>query len=105
MPKRIQRKRTKDWRTPSGAVYVGRPGKYGNPYRVQACGGGAAEAVNLFELLTRGFDGKSIVGRGYPSIAEIRRELHGKDLTCWCPLDKPCHADVLLAIANEPETL
>ena len=26
--------------------------------------------------------------------------LVGKDLACWCPLDQPCHADVLLEIAN-----
>ena len=27
-------------------------------------------------------------------------ELRGKDLACWCPLDQPCHADVLLELAN-----
>lgn len=32
-PKRIQRKRTKGWRMPEGAFYVGRPSKWGNPYR------------------------------------------------------------------------
>jgi len=31
---------------------------------------------------------------------EIKRELRGKDLMCWCRLDHPCHADVLLEIAN-----
>ena len=36
---------------------------------------------------------------GRPSIAEIREALDGKDLACWCPLDQPCHADVLLSIA------
>jgi hypothetical protein len=29
-----------------------------------------------------------------------RTELRGKDLACWCPPDQPCHADVLLALAN-----
>lgn len=33
---------------------------------------------------------------------DIRRELAGKDLACWCPLGQPCHADVLLEIANGP---
>jgi hypothetical protein len=33
-PKRIQRKRTKGWRMPEGAVYVGRPTIFGNPFRV-----------------------------------------------------------------------
>ena len=31
-PQRIQRKRTKGWRMPEGAVYVGRPTKWGNPF-------------------------------------------------------------------------
>jgi hypothetical protein len=31
---RIQRKRTKGWRMPENAVYVGRPTKWGNPYQV-----------------------------------------------------------------------
>jgi len=34
--------------------------------------------------------------------AEVRRELAGKNLACWCPLNKHCHADLLLELANEP---
>jgi hypothetical protein len=34
-------------------------------------------------------------------VGQIRAELAGKDLACWCPLDKPCHADVLLELSNE----
>ena len=33
-PKRIQRQRTAGWRMPANAVYVGRPTKWGNPWRV-----------------------------------------------------------------------
>jgi hypothetical protein len=36
----------------------------------------------------------------YPPIDEIRAALAGHDLACWCPLDGPCHADVLLDVAN-----
>lgn len=36
-----------------------------------------------------------------PTLDEIRAELRGKNLACWCPLDKPCHADVLLELANK----
>jgi hypothetical protein len=36
----------------------------------------------------------------YPTLAEIRAQLTGRDLCCWCPLGRPCHADVLLEIAN-----
>jgi hypothetical protein len=35
------------------------------------------------------------------TIDDVRRELTGKDLACWCPLGEPCHVDVLLAVANE----
>ena len=42
---------------------------------------------------------------GRPTLDEIRAELAGKDLMCWCPLDQPCHADVLLDLANTPEGL
>jgi hypothetical protein len=35
-----------------------------------------------------------------PSIDSIRAELAGKNLACFCPLDQPCHADVLLELAN-----
>lgn len=38
--------------------------------------------------------------RHAPSVEKIRAELAGKDLACWCPLYEPCHADVLLEIAN-----
>lgn len=33
-------------------------------------------------------------------IADQLDELRGKNLACWCPLDQPCHADVLLELAN-----
>ena len=87
MPDRIQRKRTKGWQMPANAIYVGRPTRWGNPYADQD----NAELVRLFRenCLTPEF------------ICSVRSELKRKDLACWCPLDQPCHADVLLKIANE----
>jgi hypothetical protein len=41
----------------------------------------------------------------FPCIADIQRELRGKNLACWCPLDQPCHADVLLRLANTTLTV
>jgi hypothetical protein len=32
--------------------------------------------------------------------AAIQRDLRGKQLACWCPLGQPCHADVLIEVAN-----
>ena len=93
MPKRIQRKRTKGWRMPEGAVYVGRPTKWGNPYKV-----GRKMPAGLAVLRYRlTLDGNVFTS---PNAFDIMAELHGKDLVCWCPLDKPCHADVLLEMAS-----
>ena len=109
MPKRIQRKRTKGWKMPEGAVYVGRPTKWGNPFRVGRPvdrgpnhGGydfikDRADAVALFRLTVGPITG-GIEARDFIKAAQC--ELRGKDLACWCPLDQPCHADVLLEIAN-----
>ncbi|MGV6803246.1 MAG: DUF4326 domain-containing protein [Ruegeria sp.] len=36
-----------------------------------------------------------------PKRVQMTRREGGKDLACWCPLDGPCHADVLLDLANE----
>jgi hypothetical protein len=93
-PKRVQRKRTKGWRMPPGVVYVGRPTKWGNPYVVGHLHPDASKAVGLYLSDLMG-------GRLRVSVEDVRRELKGKTLACWCALDMPCHADVLLEIANE----
>lgn len=95
MPERIQRKRTRGWRMPEGAVYVGRPSRCGNPWS----GAGAGEKFADRMALRAVGDPASGLS-GYPSDEEIRAELAGKDLACWCPPGAPCHADVLLRIAN-----
>lgn len=118
-PVRIQRKRTKGWKMPPNTVYVGRPSKWGNPFKVQSIGNrrgvyiitqnikhGEAidfkyklyniskfsaqiQAVKLFE--------KWIKQQIYWPI----KELKGKNLACWCKEGDPCHADILLKLANE----
>ena len=106
MPDRIQLQRTKGWRKPEGAIVVARPGKLGNPYRIKDYAP-YYEADSLHRLAVSDFRGL-VEGRwdqlpdtpSYPSVDEIRAELRGHDLACWCPPDQPCHADVLLEIAN-----
>jgi|SRR5579863_734111 len=124
MPKRIQRQRAKGWRAPAGAVYVGRPSKWGNPFVAWRDGGsnpygravGPGIAVRGFrELLAEQWAWSPIPPHKWPrgkvpaqftSVEDVKRELCGKDLMCWCPLvddagqPVPCHADVLLEIAN-----
>jgi hypothetical protein len=110
-PQRIQRKRAKGWKMPENTVYVGRPTKWGNPFRadvkrVDPHNGylNSDEAVEAFRSWIQARDGDAErAGRSHgngPTSARIKAELRGKNLACFCPLDQPCHADVLLEIAN-----
>lgn len=85
---------------------VDRSTPYGNPYSVSSwvinhCGGDKRRAaqiiVNYFEQYLR-------ADEQAPLLEQIKRELAGYDLACWCSLDSPCHADMLLKVANEGET-
>ena len=103
MPKRIQRKRTKGWIMPENTVYVGRPTKWGNPWSADKYG--AEYAVNYYKCAILNWatewEGDALlVSFKPPKVDEIRAELRGKDLACWCSLEDMCHADVLLEIAN-----
>lgn len=84
---------------PAGTVYVGRPSRWGNWLR-----GPDAAAEFAAELAAR--ERGAAVGTeatAYPSLAEVRTQLAGRDLACWCRPDQPCHADVLLQLANDPQ--
>ena len=149
MPQRIQRKRTKGWTMPEGAIYVGRPSQWGNPFVLNdpwllwtgcALGfngdeaGRRSAALLLYRSWLTGqwlprrtpdpggeiaFEGgQEVSAHGmvmgfaaramgmYPAPTLPERPdlsiLRGKDLACFCPLDKPCHAEVLLELANQP---
>lgn len=91
MPQRFQRSRRKGARLPANVVVVTRPTKWGNPHPLEL---GRAEAV-------RRYRGDLLAGRLAVTVEDVKRELRGRDLACYCPLDEPCHADVLLAVANE----
>lgn len=121
-PQRIQRQRTKGWRMPDNAVYVGRPSQWKNPYKITRSESGAPIVVTVdkwgIEQGARwaGFDDKrqaavfavdlyrrmllGALDRDPHFREHYLDELAGKDLACWCPLNQPCHADVLLRIAN-----
>lgn len=73
---------------PQGAVYVGRGTKWGNPWHIGRDGTRARVVQRYREWAEQ-----------EPQASQIRAELRGKDLVCWCrPL--LCRADVLLEIAN-----
>jgi hypothetical protein len=116
--------RNRPWRAQHpDAVIVDRRTKWGNPFVVgepyrwdflcwpypirpgwvpSVVLGGAARVVadraQAVELFRAWLENGNQNARDFAWSA--RRDLAGRDLACWCPLDGPCHADVLLAIAN-----
>lgn len=98
--RRVQRRRERGWRMPPNTIYVGRPTRWGNdftPAMLDLHGRplGLERALGLYEASTRRFveDGPS------DAVEAWLAPLRGKDLACWCPLDQPCHADLLLELA------
>lgn len=94
-------------RLPADAVYVGRPTKWGNPYKV----GDKSFTVGRVHLDRPGGADRNdavwafrhaLLWNLLPiTVEDIQRELSGHDLACWCPLDnQPCHADVLIEICR-----
>ncbi len=111
-PKRIQLSRAKGWRLPANAAKVDRSTSFGNPYCV-------GETISMKMVRRWGWEispaGRKIVCEDAGEAVRrfehalqwdeaihdhVRTELGGKDLACWCDLDQPCHATVLLRIAN-----
>lgn len=124
-PHRIQLKRARGWRKPAAVVVVTRPGPWGNPFAVEETAGGwllavkgkAANDAKVMDI-ARKWNEIGALGHRAAAVAvaveafrqlhdneisrhAIRHALKGRSLACWCPLGTPCHADVLLAIAND----
>ena len=93
---------------PENTISVCRPGEYGNPFIVAPkarpglksgamyiCMPTPEDAVECFREMWE------VIRAEQPErFDEMRRELAGKNLACFCALDQPCHADVLLDLAN-----
>lgn len=108
MPKRVQWQRIRGSGMPPDTVYVGRPGKWGNPFHISGHLS-RDSAVFLFGLIFDQGDLSDMSsqekiswprGKAYPK-GDIDK-LRGKNLACWCRLDQACHADILLEVANRP---
>lgn len=115
-PIRVQLSRKKGWRMPSNTAKVSRPSIYGNPFNATQIGIiyppptrdagryianivhrlGKPSLESCIDLYMAWLHAKLIADR------DFIEPLRGKNLACWCPLDQPCHADVLLELANKP---
>jgi hypothetical protein len=99
MPQRVQRKRTAGWRMPPNTVSVCRPGRYGNPFHA----GGRFAMVDQ-EYVDAFRDMAEYLYRNDRAWRErMIADLRGRNLACFCKHGTPCHADVLLELANRPE--
>jgi hypothetical protein len=99
-PRRIQLKRMKGWRMPPNTLKVDRSTKWGNPFKVDYKGMTPELAVQSFKNVLAEFGEYQVSKRVKVTIDDIKRELRGKNLACWCNSSEACHADVLLEIAN-----
>lgn len=122
MPKRIQMSRQRPWRADNpGAVKIDRTTKYGNPFTVkrERCEDAAKDWCWVVSRAPRGrivqhFDTedearayavkmfrKVVVSGQLPfTVADLKRELRGRDVACWCAPDSACHGDPILELAN-----
>lgn len=98
-PQRVQLSRRKGWRMPPNCVKVDRSTKWGNHFAIGKCSiygdvPDAETAVRCFEVWLK------TTPAGGDMLSAARAELRGFHLACWCAPGLPCHADVLLSVAN-----
>ena len=106
-PIRIQRKRTRGWKMPENTIYIGRPTKYANPFKLADFRISNDEGdVVAKAWVMRGFGEHLTCMQDFEpeKYAAILSELHGKNVCCWCSLDENCHGDAWLELANPAYT-
>ena len=122
-PVRIQRQRIKGYKMPKNTIYVGRPTKWRNPFKVGKCTNAWGKAFIAIQLGKTPDGIKKVYKSGVfdkpvtlkQSIQWYRmwlkfqievknlnvKDLRGKNLACWCKPGESCHADILLKLANK----
>ena len=115
-PKRLHRTRRRANFTPPGAIYVGRPTIWSNPFSGRPMIGHKRSVILYAEWLRGMVDNNVLRCAGFSeaeraTLQRLQRRivgglatLRGHDLQCWCPLTSLwCHADILLRAANDPD--
>lgn len=75
----------------SGAINITRRSKWGNPYKVEEHG---------LQRALISYEQDLLEGRLAFGLEDVRAELRGRDLICWCAVGSPCHGDILISYAN-----
>jgi hypothetical protein len=86
MPKVLNKYRDQ---IPPGAVYIGRPSIWGNPFAIDSNNTREAVILKYHQYILNKPE----------LITKARQELRGRDLVCFCK-PQACHGDILLEIAN-----
>lgn len=103
MPTRLERKNIKGWKLPENSVYIGPGSKWECRFKL------GVDGKNLDDVLLKYLTHIESVNTGTEHVfgdtdnlklSNIRAELGGKDLVCWCKFGCKCHGDILLKIAN-----
>ena len=93
---------------PPNTRSVARPGRWGNPFRVgdidHTTGERIADQAHAVRLLRERWFGSELLG-GMSMADIVQQELRGMNLACWCKPGTPCHADVLIEMANSTPEL
>jgi hypothetical protein len=105
IPERIQRKRTKGYKQPENTCYCGRGSKWGNPFivgeeiNINVSGIKISTKItlkNCLNLYDRYLDYQ--IKNNQLDLTELLKYDY---LSCWCPLDKSCHLDILISKLKE----
>jgi len=75
---------------PPGAVFIGRPSKWGNPFKI-------GEDGTRDEVIAKH---RAWILCQPGLMAMAKDELRGRDLVCFCA-PRSCHGDILSIIANQ----
>jgi hypothetical protein len=75
---------------PPNTIYVGRPSRWGNPFKIGAHGS-REEVIRKY---------KTWLTQVLVENPDFLAPLRGKSLACFCKITEPCHADILLELAN-----
>jgi len=103
---RVQLSRKKGWRMPPDTISVARPGRWGNPFSVLP---GLAPGTQVGRYVAMPSVEQAVAAyrrwlrddpAGQRVAQEAKSALRGHNLACWCRLDGPCHAQVLLELVN-----
>lgn len=89
----LYNKRTDKALLDSNAIYIGRPGPYGNPFKIGEIHNGIR--LNRIMVLDCYEDWLLWSDQGQEVLKRAKKELIGKNLICWC-VPEACHGEILI---------